>query len=367
MIHLLLFTLFAAVSAQAAERWEVQYFYDENQSSIVLNDLKFPSAQRGIAGGYVLEKGKSKPVVVITSDGGQHWSQVVTKEYCQSLFFLDDSLGWMVTDKGVWQTEESGRSWKKLNTPKEMKDMLRVWFVSREHGWAVGDRKQIFETTDGGAKWTPLAAAAEPKVNPDFTTYGWITFGNSKDGIISGWNEPPRRGGEMDWMDPAKTKQRRQLPSTMILLQTRDGGQKWNPGIASIFGRMSHISIAPDGSSLGLVEFPDLFQYPSEVYHANSQDGNNTRVYRAANRAISDVLLTPSHAGYLSGVEITGVVRNSPIPGKLKILKSTDLSKWEEMTVDYRANAHRTFLASSDEKNIWVGTDTGMILKLKMD
>ena len=77
--------------------------------------------KRGIASGYILEKGKSKPTVLVTSDGGLQWTLVPVKESGFSLFFLDDSLGWMVTDKGIWQTEEAGRSWHKLVTPKEMK------------------------------------------------------------------------------------------------------------------------------------------------------------------------------------------------------------------------------------------------------
>jgi len=34
------------------------------------------------------------------------------------------------------------------------------------------------------------------------------------------------------------------------------------------------------------------------------------------------------------------------------------------MTVDYRATARNAMLSAADAKNIWVATDTGMILKL---
>ncbi len=36
-----------------------------------------------------------------------------------SLFFLNDSRGWMVTDHGLWSTEEGGRSWTKIESRKE--------------------------------------------------------------------------------------------------------------------------------------------------------------------------------------------------------------------------------------------------------
>ena len=41
----------ACATPLAAERWRVQYFYDENKSTLTLADIKFPSARRGVAVG----------------------------------------------------------------------------------------------------------------------------------------------------------------------------------------------------------------------------------------------------------------------------------------------------------------------------
>jgi len=355
----------AATPPPYKERWAIKYFYDEEASSLVITDLQFPSAKRGIASGFIAkpnDKG-NKPVVLVSSDSGERWTLFPIKDFPRSLFFLDDGTGWMVGDKNLWKTEESGRSWQKLNnSPKEIN---RVWFVSRERGWAVGAQKQVLETVDGGITWTPLAAAALPKVNPETTSYNVITFAGEKDGIIAGWSNPLREGELPNWMDPKKARDRPQWPTTIALLQTRNGGQTWLPSTASIFGHMSRISLAPNGDSLGLVEFQDNFSYPSEVFLASGQSkGRNERVFRESNRFITDVLLAPGGAGYLAGVEAIGTVRNSPVPGKLKILRSTDHKTWTEMPVDYRADAHRAILAAPDEINVWVATDTGIILKL---
>lgn len=354
------------VPAFAAGHWDLQYFYDKNDSSLTINDLKFPSEKRGIAAGYIATKKKIDPTVVLTSDSGLHWTLVPVKELPISLFFLDDSIGWMVTEKGLWQTDEAGRTWRKLE--KAPKDMLRVCFLDRQHGWLIGEKKQVFETKDGGETWTPLAAAAEPKVNPDYTTYGWIEFGNAHDGIISGWHEPPRRNPTPAWMDPNASKSRRQWPSTFALLQTRDGGKTWDPSIASIFGRVTRISLAPNGESLGLVRFTDSFEWPSEVYFVEPGTGASRRVFRQSDRSITDVLLLPSGTAYIAGVVSTAIIHDNPIPGKLKILRSTtagEFKTWEDIPVDYRAEAHQAILSAPDEKNIWVATDTGMILKLR--
>jgi len=359
--------LLLAAAPPYKERWVPKYFYDEDGSSLVITDLQFPTVKRGIASGFIAKpKDKDKPVILVTSDGGEHWTVMPVKEVPRSLFFLEDGTGWMVGERNIWRTEESGRSWEKVkDSPK---DISRVWFNTREHGWAVGAHKQVLESKDGGNSWTPLAAAALPPVNPETTTYGTVTFANGKDGIIAGWNEPARRGGGGDlpnWADPEKAKHRAQWPSTMVLLQTRDGGATWVPATASIFGRATRIAMGVEGLSLGLVEFNDSFAYPSEVFLFHGREGGKSeRIFRQANRAITAVLLTKSGAAYLAGIEAVGSIRNGPVPGKLKILRSTDFQNWTEMPVDYRADAHRAMIAAPDEDNIWVATDTGMILKL---
>jgi hypothetical protein len=35
--------------------------------------------------------------------------------------------------------------------------------------------------------------------------------------------------------------------------------------------------------------------------------------------------------------------------------------------VDFRAEAHRVYLAIAEDRDVWVATDTGMVLKLQKD
>src|SRR5438445_1103609 len=113
----LLLSLASLAPAEDTARWRLQYFYDQERAEFNITDLKFPSARRGIAVGAVTSGESVKPMSAITSDGGEHWSLLPLKETGLSLFFLNDSLGWMVTDKGLWRTEESGRSWRKIKAP----------------------------------------------------------------------------------------------------------------------------------------------------------------------------------------------------------------------------------------------------------
>ena len=110
-----------------APKWRQQYFYDQEKSTLNIVDLQFPSATRGLAIGAIVEGSHQKGVAVVTSDGGAHWQLVNLEEPPISLFFLNESLGWMVTTKGLWQTTEAGKNWRKL--PKLPGQIVRVAFV----------------------------------------------------------------------------------------------------------------------------------------------------------------------------------------------------------------------------------------------
>ncbi len=342
--------------------WDLQYHYQQINSALTINALVFPSATRGVMSGFITDRrDNARPVVLLTSDGGQHWSETPAKEAGISLFFLDDSTGWMVTEKGLWQTSESGRSWTKI--PKSPEGLLRVWFFDNKHGFAAGLEKRVFETTDGGATWSLLPILKDVQGDPTFTTFGEIAFTGSN-GIISGWSIPPRPGGP-DWMEPEKATKRRQTPTYGVLLETTDAGKTWTKSEASLFGQVTRISLTPQGSALGLTEYKDAFEYPSEVYWIDLHTGRSESSFRAKDRAITDVrTFAGSIHGIIAGYETSGTIYRSPIPGKLKVLTSDDLEHWAEMKVDYRAVAHSAMIAGPDEDHLWIATDTGMVLKL---
>jgi len=349
----------------AAQHWDIQYRFHQVDSTLTINDIAFPGAKRGVVVGYTTDrKEKDHPIALVTSDGGATWTDYALKETGLSLFFLNESTGWMATEKGIWATAESGRTWTKLkNAPS---GMARIWFLDQQHGFAAGLEKRVFETKDAGDSWTLLPILSEVQGDALFTTFGELAFAGDK-GIISGWNIPPRRGGP-DWMESGKKASRPETPHYEVLLQTQDGGKTWTKSDASLFGQITRISLTPQGTGLGLTEFRDEFPYPSEVNKINLHTGRSDRCYREKDRAITDVrLFAGSNKALIAGFETNGPVFRSPIPGKVKILSSSDLDEWTEMTVDYRAVAHSVLLAGPDEDHMWAATDTGMILRLVND
>src|SRR5262249_11842653 len=137
------------------------------------------------------EKGGRKPVSVLTSDGGKTWVNSKLPDDPVSLFFLNESLGWMVTDNSqLWQTTEVGRNWKQVG--KIPAPAPRVFFATENDGWAAAGKKSVFETHDGGKHWTPVAAAGEPPGEAKYSAYTWIAFAGKSLGLITEWNIPQR-------------------------------------------------------------------------------------------------------------------------------------------------------------------------------
>lgn len=362
-----------------AQKWTIQYFFDEMKQEMEITDLAFPTAQRGIAVGAVFDKasGRERDVAITTTDGGAHWSALQTlKDYPRSIFFLNDSIGWMVGDHALWFTEESGRTWKKVGEqikPDKNLDpettiplLLRVCFLNEKHGFGVGLQKTLVETQDGGKTWNPVAAGAEPAGNPAYTAYTNIVFADGKHGVIVGGSQPPRnqegyRGSLPAWMDPEHAAKRKQVPTLTLLMQTDDAGATWHSSTVPLFGLVSSVRFAGE-DGLIVMGFNDSFQWPSEVYRMAGKD--TARVFRDKSPRITDAELYPGHV-YLAGVEPTGKMNTAALPGKIRILESTDFNTWTQMKVDYKAEARSVIMAGPDADHVWVATDTGLILHLK--
>jgi len=166
-----------------------------------------------------------------------------------------------------------------------------------------------------------------------------------------------------EWIDPEAALHHRALPHPGLSLETHDGSKTWRSASASLIGQVTRIRFGPPGTGLGLVEFSDAFQYPSDVFRLRWPTGSSERVYRDKQFAVTDVWVTPDGTGYISGVVMAGELR-SLVPGKVKVLRSRDFSIWTDLDVDYRAVANRTTLSAVGDHDIWLATDSGMILKL---
>jgi hypothetical protein len=327
-------------------------------------DMKFVSPRIGMAVGVLentAQRARPTPVAMVTVDGGNSWTQKKLPELPRSIFALSETV-WLVADNdALYRSGDFGGTWRKVST---LKGCLRVHFLDDKRGFGVGVRKSVWRTGDGGAKWTPVAEAAEPKTKVENSVYTSIAFIDDKQAMIVGFSQPPRRRLPQapEWMDPDNAPP--QVPNVFLILETKDGGAKWVSQTASVFGRISRLATSKQ-VGLSLIQYGEGFAWPSEVLLVGWGQRTNKRVFREKDRAVRDVAMDSKGKGYLVAIERPGSISAIPVPGKLHVLESLDLEKWSEAVVDYKAVANDAVIALAPDDTRFIATDTGMILKFE--
>jgi hypothetical protein len=350
-----------SATLHAADRWKIQYFYDQPGANFNIRDMDCPSAKRCVAAGTITDrKDHQQGAVVVSSDGGAHWSQYEVKEQPISMFFLDETLGWMVTDHGLWSTVEGGRSWTKV---ENRKGILLTHFLNANHGYIVGTASLFAETTDGGKTWTARPEANAKSANARAVSYDSITF-LGPHGVVIGEIDPDAPAPKSADRAAAALPQERRA----IVLETLDGGATWNTNSMLLGADLSRVRISKQGFVLSLIAYSDPhIQLASAVFQTPLGQVGSRMIFGERDRAVTDIAVLDDGGGIVVAVEPPGNSPAIPIPGKVKILKSQNLKVWQEMDVDYRAVAQEALIAVADAQHMWVATDTGAILGLVSD
>jgi len=336
----------------------MQFFYDKPNSELQIYDFKCPSAQRCVAAGLTEDKkGRQKGVVILTSDAGKNWSVQEVAAHPISLFFLNETMGWMVTDRGLWFTNEGGRAWTRLESPK---GIVQVYFLDAQQGFAIGYLKGLFQTSDGGKKWEKFAPASRPSGETDTAVYDCISFSGDH-GVILGRQAPSDERLPV-WANPARASLRPERATPAALLETFDSGKNWKSLSNPIFGTVTQVLMASQGFVYVLFEYFDYYKLPSSLIRMKFGGNTAETVFAERTRAVTSFAVLPDGSTFLASVEPPGNSNQVPIPGKLRMLRSNDSKSWIDEDADYRAVAQRAILAAPDAQHAWVATDTGMIL-----
>ncbi len=152
-----------------------------------------------------------------------------------SIFFVDDSYGWIGGSGGmIKKSTDGGITW----TPQNINSESSIWdiyFLDRKIGWASGSNNTIIKTIDGGANWFNCSIA-----DSRAKTYLYIKFVNPSIGWCnSNYGEVYRTtDGGSSWQLKKKLKEMGAFLSvidgnTAYLLQgalykTYDGGRHWD-------------------------------------------------------------------------------------------------------------------------------------------
>jgi hypothetical protein len=166
------------------------------------------------------------------------------------------------------------------------------------------------------------------------------------------------------WMNPSTARYRREREAPTVLVETLDGGKTWRASTAPVLGSIAEMRYTQDGYVMALVRYLDYYTLPSTLQRIKLGARGAEAIFAERDRAVTDFALLPDGSALIASVEPPGNSNQVPIPGKLRMLRSSNLKGWLEMDADYRAVAQRAVIAAPDAEHAWVATDTGMILTL---
>lgn len=351
----------------AGRQWALQRYVDADETTALLNDLRFASAQRGIAIGSLTQKEREESQALVTRDGGKTWTPVKLKDFPLSLAVIDESRAFLVGRDALWYTDEGGVAWEKRKLPKEAKKrpMFRAHFIDEKRGWIFGAGKTYYSTLDGGLNWQKVPESAAVNLKDENTVWTWMNFVNAETAMIVGFSaSPPRDVSRFpDWMMPERAARRALTPSTTVLGETRDGGKTWRIGVTSAFGRVTRLRTLGTRGYV-VYHYGDGMEFPSEVYSLDLSTGASKPFFRRRELWAHDVVPLHDGGAIVAAIEPPGRLRSSPIPGRLRIFYTPNGEAWFEMKVDYRAVGRRAVLSRVDDTHLWVATDEGTILRL---
>lgn len=101
---------------------------------------------------------------------GWHAQTSGTTEKLNSVYFVNESTGWVVGRSGtILKTTDAGELWimQNSNTLNEIKS---VFFYDQTIGWCSGDMGKVYKTADGGETWTQYSAGTAARLNSIFFT-----------------------------------------------------------------------------------------------------------------------------------------------------------------------------------------------------
>jgi hypothetical protein len=120
--------------------------------------------------------------VASSIDSGKTWQSSVKKSFVNSVFFIDDKVGWLCggsqREGYILKTVDGGKNW--VNSELDSVNILNdIFFIDDYIGWACGNGGTLIYSNDGGVNWIK-------KHSPTNESLLTINFRDSLSGWIGG-------------------------------------------------------------------------------------------------------------------------------------------------------------------------------------
>ena len=347
-------------------RWQIRYQFDELEKRCQLQDFSMPTPEFGLATVQIEDEqsGDVKSRLLLTHDGGTTWVQEKCDKNPLGVFVLDALHAWYLASGRLFATRDGGHKWDKF----QMSDLgiTQLWFGTPQEGIGFGLGKIFYRTADGGRTWKAVPESESLNLQSLQTYLRSMAMLPSGAGVLVGDStaaSPSESASLPDWMTPEKAMGRRSVPGTAVVFETHDGGKSWTGQLSSAFGILRRVRVGPGRGAIAF-QYRESFAWPAELYLVDFKTSKSRPVFRRKNLVVQDMLLFSDGSLLVAATQPTGRLRNSPIPGKLRVFWSPDAAEWFEMKVDYRANGNSATFAPCSDGSIRLATDEGFIVQL---
>ncbi len=177
--------------------------------------IAFTGEKTGWAvGSATFEDFENPGFIGFTIDGGKTWnrSEIRLEADLTDLHFFDENHGWAVGQKGIIANTTNGRDWELQVSKVVGLTLSSIYFVNKDVGYAVGENETILSTKNGGRQWKVLKGGQIGSgVGEDNTSmFNSVQFLDEETGYVVGIS-----------VFPAEKTQK------SVIIKTEDGGQTW--------------------------------------------------------------------------------------------------------------------------------------------
>jgi len=181
-------------SNDTGKTWEITPLNLASVSNAKRDSFLFLNSQIGWAlgrnpgGAYIYHFGSNiyGNFVYKTADAGKTWEKntQINSKNIVDLFFLGEEKGWAVDIKGVvFRTQDEGNTWQEFEK-QDYPTIKDIYFTSPKVGWAIDD-STLFKTENKGANWERV------RTSPNDTFQKISVIGNQIWGIGVGADTIP--------------------------------------------------------------------------------------------------------------------------------------------------------------------------------
>lgn len=229
----------------AGENWQIQNEFPSSLTNSNLVSVDFINENIGIVVG--------NKDILKTTDGGQHWKLIAQSNFDLRAVSFADSVHGICVGGGfaheyscITGTSDGGRNWKEISSNMIDGTILKIKFVNKDLGYAVGGNNWTYggfmlKTVDAGQNWSYLNKGNDMYLMSDLSLPNEniiYTVGESgqvlkSDDAGASWLELSTNTREnLHAASFLNAKTGYVVGNNGTILKTTDGGETWNKQVS---------------------------------------------------------------------------------------------------------------------------------------